>query len=586
MRSRDARRRHLAVLFADVVGYSRLSELAEEATYRRLTALRSELLDPSFAAHGGRCVKTYGDGFLAVFDDAGAAVRCAILLQKEMDRREAAISSELRIAFRMGLNFCEVIVEADDIFGEGVNIAARLQAYADPGGIVMPAAICEQIGVRFDVAKIDLGDLHLRNISRPVRAVGLRIGTPPEPPAIIAGDKRASLAVLPFRGFPSGLGDDTYFAEGIVEDIVRGLGRLHELFVISHASTRRYAGIAADARAVADELGVRYVLRGSVRRDHGKLRIATELCDALSGAVLHADRYDGDASDLFALQDKIATRIVAAIAPQVRQWELRRVLRKPPDSWDAYDLMLQALDLLYRLDFASFSRARSLLQLAIENDLDYAAPYAYAAQWHIFRISQGWSPDPDADSKEAARLAGLAIGRDQLDPLALALHGHALSWFFKEYDGALVFLDRAINAGPSCAMAWTMNSLTHSYIGDGATAVARAEHALLLSPYDPHAFYYHTCLTIAHYTNGTFEEAVANGYRAVAQCPRFCAAMRILIVSLVALGRLAEARQVAGKLLDVQPNFGVEAYRPVCPFRDAEMAGLMADRLIIAGLPR
>ena len=281
MTGRQTRRR-LAVLFADVVGYSRLTELAEEATHARLMVLRSELSEPAFAAHGGRCVKSYGDGFLAAFGDAPAALRCAVSLQEEVGRREADISPELRIAFRMAVNFCEVIVEKDDIYGEGVNIAARLQAYADPGGVVMPTAVSEQIGTQLDIPTVDLGDLHLRNISRSVRAMGLRIGAPPTPPVVITADNRASLAVLPFGGSSSEPGVDSYFAQGIVEDIVRGLGRLHELFVISHASTLRYAGVAADTRAIAEELGVRYVLRGTVRCDHGRLRIAAELCDALS----------------------------------------------------------------------------------------------------------------------------------------------------------------------------------------------------------------------------------------------------------------------------------------------------------------
>jgi adenylate cyclase len=584
MTSRQAQRRSVALLFADVTGYSRLSELAEEDTHVRLMSLRSEVLEPSFAQHDGRLIRSYGDGFFAAFDEVSGAIRCAISIQKQVTRREAAVPADRRIAFRIGLNACEAIFEADDIYGDGVNIAARLQAYADPGGIVMPATLAEQPGTLFDIPTIDLGDLYLLNISKPVRAIGLQIAAPSPAPLYSGGEKRPSLAVLPFANLPPEAAG-SYFADGIAEDIVRGLGGLHELFVISRASTLHYAGADIDVRAVGEQLGVRYVLRGNVRRGQGRLRIATELCDALTGAVLHADRYDGEAADLFTLQDQIATRVVATIAPHVRQWELRRVLRKPPDSRDAYDLMLQALDLLYRFDYASFSRARGLLQLAIENDLDYAAPYAYAAQWHIFRISQGWTSDPAADSREAAQLAALAIERDQHDAVGLALHGHALSWFFKQYDGALVFLDRAVNAGPSCAMAWTMNSLTHSYIGDGPTAVARAEHALRLSPYDPHAFYYHTNLAMAHYANGTYEEAVAYGYRAIAQGPRFVAAMRVLIVSLVTLGRTDDARQIAGMLMNVQPNFRVGEYRPVCPFKSPDAVALWIARLMTAGLP-
>jgi adenylate cyclase len=584
MTNRSARRRSAAILFADVVGYSRLTEIAEEATHRRLMQLRSEVLEPSFAAHRGRMVKSYGDGFLASFDNLDSAAGCAVSLKKEITQREKTTDPDKRIAFRMALNFCDVIIEEDDIYGDGVNIAARLQAYADPGGIVMPTAVAGNVGAQFKIPTVDLGDLFLRNISRPVRAVSLQVGGLAPIRVSPAVDKRPSLAVLPFRG---SLGDDTesYFTDGIVEDIVRGLGGLSELFVISRASTLQYRGAAVDVRGVGAELGVRYVLQGTARRHRGQLRIATELTDTETGALVHADRYEGDTTDVFALQDRIATEVVAAIAPHVRQWELQRVLRKPPDSWNAYDLLLQALSLLYRFDYTSFSRARSLLQLAIGNDPDYAAPYAYAAQWHVFRISQGWASEPDADAKEAARFAALAIERDQRDAIGLALHGHALSWFFKQYDGALVFLDRAVKAGPSCAMAWTMNSLTHSYIGDGPVAIAHAEHALRLSPYDPHAFYYYTNLAFALYASHRYDEAVVKGYQALAQGSRFCAGMRILIASLMALDRIEEAREVARKLMMVQPNFRLSAYRLVCPFKGDDAVGQFIDRLQMAGLP-
>lgn len=577
-------RRSMAVFFADVAGYTRLTELAEEATHARLMQLRSEVLIPSIQDRGGRVVKSDGDGFLAAFDDEHSAVRCAISLQKEVTRREAATPEDRRIAFRIGLNCGEVIVEPEDLYGESVNIAARLQAYADPGGIVMPSVVAGRMRSEIEVPVLDLGDLFLRNIRKPVRAIGLRIGDIAPVRLAASEDKWPSLAVLPFRSVPDESAD-SYFAEGIVEDIVRGLGGLRELFVISRASTLQYRGVSVDLRRIGAELGARYILQGSVRQGQGRLRITTELSDAESGTVLHADRYDGDTADLFALQDRIAGEVVTTIAPHIRQWELRRALRKPPDSWGAYDLLLQALNLMYRLDYESFSRGRSLLQLAIENDLNYAAPYAYAAQWHIFRISQGWAEDPDTDAKEAARLAALAIERDQHDAIGLAVHGHALSWFFKQYDGALVFLDRAVDAGPSCAMAWTMNSLTHSYIGDGPTAVAHAGRALQLSPHDPHAFYYYTCLAFAHYADGTYEEAAINGYRALAGCPRFCAGMRVLIASLVALGRVDEASEVGRKLMEVQPTFRLNAYRRVCPFKGADMIGLMINRLAKAGLP-
>jgi adenylate cyclase len=563
-------------------------EANEVDTHARLMGLRLELLEPKVAEHGGRIVKNTGDGFIAMFEDVIEATQCAAELQRAVVTLGAREPPDRRIAFRIGLNLCDTIIEADDIYGEGVNVAARLQAYAEPGDIIVTETVARIIAGQLEtVPRLDLGHLHLKNIRMPVRAFGLRIGS------IAAGGHRLAqnagtpwptLAVLPFRMLETDP-EESYFADGIVEDIIQGLAGLKELLVISRNSTLRYGGSPVDVRVIGRELGVRYVLNGAVRRSGGRLRIATELSETESGSLIRADRYEGDISDLFTLQDEISTRVVATIAPHVREWELRRVLRKHPESMNAYDLVLQGLDLLYRLDYESYSRARGLFQRAIQEDSEYARAYAYASLWHIFRVGQGWSPDPDTDALEAARMAAEAIERDKYDALGLAFHGHALSWFLKQYDAAVGFLDRAIAAGPSCAMAWTLSSLTCAYLGDGATAVTRAERALRLSPLDTHAFYLHSAIGLANYVSGNYEDAIACGRRSAAHNDSFCANKRFMIVSLVALGRMAEARAITQALLRLQPDFRVTPYIPRCPLRDPKQIALFIDRLRAAGLP-
>jgi adenylate cyclase len=358
-------RQSSAVLAADVVGYTRLMEIDENRTHSELMRLRSKVIEPGIAAARGRIVKNTGDGFLAAFDDVIAAAKCAISLQKSIIGSQRRVRRDRRIELRMGLNLCETIVEAEDIYGDGVNIAARLQSYAEPGDVIVSSVVAEQIAKVVNVPIVDLGDLHLKNLTKPVRAFGLLIGSQirPKPRLDYLNSNRPSIAVLPFRMAPS-VPEDSYFADGIVEDIIRALGGLKELLVISRSSTLHYSGLTIDVRNVARELAIRYVLTGSVLRGDGRIRIATELSDAETGIVIRADRYEGGLTDLFDVQDEISRRVIATIAPHVREWELQRSMRKHPENLDAYDLTLQGMDLLYRLDYKSFSRARGLFQQA------------------------------------------------------------------------------------------------------------------------------------------------------------------------------------------------------------------------------
>ena len=586
MTVRDLERRLYAVLAVDIAGYTRLMEADEEDTHARVMRLRTQLLEPRVADCRGRIVKHTGDGFLASFDSVIDAAECAVTLQQSLTVLGAADASDRRIVFRMGLNLCDTIVEAGDIFGEGVNVAARLQSYAEPGGIVVSALVAEQIEGRFKLRSIDLGELHLRNIRRPVRAFSLRLPDQGAAATVwpLTADPRPSIAVLPFRQRDTDA-DEAYFANGIVDDIIRALASLKQLFVISRGSTLGFAGPVIDTQEVGRELGVRYVLCGSVNRSSGQLRITTELSDASTGAIIWAERHQGAESDLFGLQDRISTRVVATIAPHVRERELQRAMRKHPDSMDAYDYVLQAIDLLYRMDYKAFSGARGLLQLATAHDPDYAPAYAYAAQWHTFRVGQGWSHNPEADGEEASRLAASAIERDKYDAVALAICGHARSFLLRDYAAGRGFLDKALEAGPSYALAWTLSSCTFSYTGEGAMAISHAEHSLRLSPLDPLRFFYLCNLAIAHYANGSYDEAVSFARKAAGQKGVFRANLRTLAASLIAIDLTEEARAVAMALMEVHPEFRLSAYAKRCPWQDLHIRRLFIERLRLAGLP-
>jgi transcriptional regulator with AAA-type ATPase domain/TolB-like protein len=395
---------------------------------------------------------------------------------------------------------------------------------------------------------------------------------------------RPSIAVLPFRAV--GEGDtQTYFGDGVVEDIIGALAALRDVVVISRSSTLRYRGLDADVRTVGREVGVGYVLSGSIRRVGNRLRVAAELAETARGAVVWASHFDGISEDLFALQDQIATRVVNTIAPQVREAELRRAIRKRPDSMEAYDCVLRGMAQRYRLDLEAFAEARTWLERAIALDPGYAAAYALLADWHSIRVNQGWSTDPAADNAEVIRLASAAVERDSFDAMALALCGHVKSLLLREFDDAIALFDRAIAASPNSAIAWTRSSPTYSYIGDAREAIRRAEHGLRLSPLDLHIFFAHAILGLALYVADEYEEGVRWGRRAREENPRWTANLRFLAVNLAAAGHLDEAREVGRALLAAEPGFRVDRFIDGYALREPDRRARFADHLRQAGLP-
>jgi len=356
------------------------------------------------------------------------------------------------------------------------------------------------------------------------------------------------------------------------------------LLVISRTSALLYRDLPMDPKKIGQDLGVSYVLSGYVRRARNKLRIGVELSHVETGSVIWSDRYDGDLADLFELQERIATRIVWSIGPHVREVELKFVMRKRPENMNAYDLVMRAIDLLYRMNPSDFKQAGKLLREAIAADDTYATAYAYAALWQVHNINQGWTTNQERDSLEAARLAAAAVERDPSDGFALSILGHTNAVLFREYATSLDCFERALAVAPGNAMAWTLSSGVHSYTGRTKSAIERAEKGLRLSPLDRQSFFYLLFLSLAHYVNGTYDESIIWGMKSAGLNPRLCSNLRWLIASLVAADRLDEARHFARNLLEVNPTFRLSSYERWCPLQ-ADLRAELLTRLAAAGVP-
>jgi adenylate cyclase len=586
-------RRLAALMSADVAGYSRLMGEDEPTTVRTLTTYRVAIGD-LVQRHRGRVVDAPGDNMLAEFGSVVDAVQCAVAIQRDIRARNAELSETRRMEFRIGITLGDIIVEGERLYGDGVNVAARLEELAERGGICLSGSAYDQVENKLLLEYEPLGERTVKNITRPVRVYrvvfreaegeeGAR--RPPRPSMGLATIPQPSIAVLPFRML-STQEADRYLAEGMVHDVVASLAGLQELFVIASSSTLGFAGSQSDAVTFGRQLGVRYLVTGSLARAANRVRVSAELSEVETRRVLWTDRYDASDSELFNLQDTVASKIANSLLPQLHTSALQRALRKPPDSRDAYELVLQAMHLLYRYDPIDMEAAHALLLRATERDSEYALPYALLAKWQIVRIGQGYSTDEVADSAEAARFASLALDRNSADPLAQAIFGHVQSFLFGNFQVAIEAFDRAITSCPNSAVAWSLSSPTYSYLGDGPTAIKRAEYGLRLSPLDPHASFYQTALTLAHYTNATYDDAVQWGRRTLAVSPRFTANMRPLIGSLVALGRTAEAESIARRMLAIAPQFRVDPFIARYPIKDPARKEKLRCELLAAGLPQ
>ena len=457
-------RRLAAILAADVAGYSRLMGNDEEGTLAALKAYRRELIDPKMAEHRGRIVKTTGDGALVEFASAVDATRCAMEIQRAMAERSAAIPEDRRVEFRIGINVGDIIIDESDIYGDGVNIAARVELLARPGAICLSENAYNQIKGKLELDVSDMGEQHLKNIAQPVRVYSVRPRGAPERAALVLPDK-PSIAVLPFQNM-SGDPEQEYFADGMVEDIITALSRIRWLFVIARNSSFTYKGRAVDVKQVGRELGVRYVLEGSVRKAANRVRITGQLIDASTGAHLWADRFEGALEDIFDLQDQVTASVVGAIAPQLEQAEIERAKRKPTESLDAYDYFLRGMASYYARTNEAINEALPLFYKAIELDPNFASAYGMAAWCYAWRKINGWMTDRAQEIAETERLARRAAEVGPDDAVALSRGAHALAYVVGDLDAAATFVDRALVLNPNLAGAWYASGWVRVFLGE------------------------------------------------------------------------------------------------------------------------
>jgi TolB-like protein len=570
---------------ADVAGYSRLMHSDEEGTHAKLTALLAGGVEPAIAEHGGRIVKNTGDGFLAEFSSAVEAVRAAIQFQTRIHELTMGDADERRIAFRVGVNIGDVIVEPHDIFGDGVNIAARIESIAEPGSICISYSAYDQVRGKVGAEFADLGEQKFKNIERLVRVFRVvdSLTITLQRPTLALPDK-PSIAVLPFQNL-SADPEQEYFADGIVEDITMALSRFRWLFVIARNSSFTYKGRAVDVKQVGRELGVRYILEGSVRKAGNSLRIAGQLIDAETRAHLWADRFEGSLDDIFRLQDHFTGSVVGAIAPKLQVEQIKRANRKPTENLDAYDYYLRGLAKHRPGSRDANAKALQLYCKAIELDPALACAYGLAAWCYVQRKARGWMIDNVQEGAEATRLARKATHLGADDPIALCMGGYALAFVAHEFDDAAAYMDRGLTVNPNYALAWLLSAWLRAWTGEPDLALEHVGRALRLSPLDPSLSGMHGAAAYAHFLAGRYDLASSWAEKAMRDNPTFLLPICASAASNALAGRLEPAQTSMALILKCNPGLRSSNLRELAPFRRAEDFARFTEGLQRAGLP-
>jgi adenylate cyclase len=585
-------RRLAAVLAADIAGYSRLMGRDEERTLAQLKVLRKTLVDPGIASHRGRIVKTTGDGMLVEFASAVDAIRLAAEVQHAMAEGNRDVSPDLRIEFRIGIHVGDIIIDDDDIFGDGVNIAARLEGVAQPGGVCVSDDAYRQIRGKVDIVFDDLGEQSLKNIAEPMRAWRMRpaagsapSGSPgpaPTRPRELALPDKPSIVVLPFDNMSSEPGQD-YLADGIVEAITAALSCIRSFFVIARSSAFTYKGRATDARAIGKELGVAYLLEGSVQKAGNRLRIIVQLIETEGGTHVWSSRYDGTVDEFFDLQDRITQQIAGALQPSIRLAEIERSRRRQPQDLGGYDYTIRAMPHVWALEKEESAKALELLEKALAIDPEYPLALALAGWCHAQRSVYNWAGDI-ADSQSKARsFAEQAAALSGDDPLVLAILG-AVHTFVRNFGTARVLLERALAIDPNCAWAWSRLGWIESYADQPAKAIEYFERAIRLSPIDPMNFNNYAGIASSHEVAGEYDQAVSFCRRALQERPHASWIYRNLASALVGAGRIEEAKQAFAEMLRHYPDLTVSKFKQAMVFSAPSIEG-MARRLRSLGLP-
>jgi adenylate cyclase len=580
-------RRLVAVFAADVEGYSRLMGADEVGTLKGLTERRATL-DRFIGEHRGRIANTAGDSVLAEFGSAVDAVQCAVEAQTALAEANTSVPLDKCINFRIGVHIGDVMVRAGDLFGDGVNIAARLQTLAKPGGVCISGATYDQVRKVLPITFTDLGAQQVKNIQEPIKAYQVRATSGAREDARVAETEsppplpdKPSIAVLPFQNM-SGDPEQEYFADGMVEEITTALSRFKWLFVIARNSSFTFKGKAVDVKEVGRRLGVRYVLEGSVRKAAGKVRITGQLIDAVTGAHIWADRFERDLTDVFALQDEMTVAVVSAIQPKLLQTEIAIATRRRPENLTAYDFFLRAMQQFYLATHEGNAEAIKLAHRALELDPGFGFAAALAGVCHMQNVVWGYAVDPQFDRKEAIRLFRLALIVDDGDPDTLACAAAISAFMVGDSDSEIEMADRAVALNPNSHVAWRGRGWVYRIAGLPEEAVRSFERAMRMSPVDPLLHRSLGGMGMALIELHRFDEAIVAAKKALRQNPFHSGAYHCLASAFAHLGRDAEAREAAARVLEVDPAFTISARMGR---RRQAHAKLLIEGLRKAGLP-
>jgi len=581
-----ATRRLAAILAADMVGYSRLIGEDETGTVHALREHRAAA-DPLVVQHGGRIVKTTGDGVLIEFGSVVGAVECGLALQRLATERTAGVADDRRMEWRIGIHLGDVLVEGDDILGDGVNIAARLEGIAEPAGICISDDAYRQVRGKVGAEFADVGEQSLKNIARPLRIYRVGPSSTPEPAAAPAGlplPDKPSIVVLPFANM-SGDPEQEYFVDGVVEEIITAISRLPRLFVIARNSSFAYKGKSLDLRQAGRELGERYVLEGSLRKAGNRVRITGQLIDTTTGAHIWADRFDGALDDIFELQDEVASRVAGAIEPRLRQSEIERASRKSTESLDAWDLYLRALALRDIHTDESVRKAIALLKRALTIDPDYVPAKAAIGWSWVHQASHGRTAISEAEVAEAVPLVRQALEAAKDNPDALWMAAFTLLCFAGERAIAVTAIDRALTLNPNSAHAWMARG--YASLPQSEAAIEAFERAMRLNPLDRLERGFINGIAIPHLFARRYERALEWSVRALSEEPGYTAALRTKAVACAHLDRIEEARETVRRLLDAQPwNTVARTARFYARFFGSpDTAGVYVEGLRKSGMP-
>jgi adenylate cyclase len=585
-------RRLAAIVAADVAGYSRLMGLDEVGTARTLREHRA-VIDALVARHEGRLVKSTGDGVLLEFPSVVDAVECAVAVQAVMAQRNEDVPQDRCMLFRIGINLGDILIEGEDILGDGVNIAARLEAIAEPGGVCISSSAYDHVRNKVAVEFNDLGEQNLKNIERPVRAYAVKSAghksqatatSQPEARRPLPLPDKPSIAVLPFQNM-SGDPEQEYFADGMAEDIITALSRFKSLFVIARNSSFTYKGKPVDIKQVGRELGVRYVLEGSVRKAGGKVRITGQLIEAASGAHLWADRFDGPLDDIFELQDKVTSSVAGAIAPQVERAELDRSLRKPTEHLDAIDLHYRAKSALWSRTRKGTEEALRLAQQAISLDPNFAPAYGVVLTCCDVQRTEGWA-DRERLFVLGKQYASRAIEFGADDAATLVQAAHFFASITKDTETGYALVNRAIALNPNLYDCWRSRGWINLWAGQPERAMDDFNHAIRLNPVDPRSQSTDGGLAAAHLFLGQFESAVSWALTSLARQDNYSPALRVGVASYAMLGQIAEARAMHARLRETgSPPLTISQIEKWIPYKRQEHYELFVKAYRIAGVP-